>query len=109
MSGSKTPDIPLGANACGPSCIPFGANRQWGGAYIPKGKTTKQAIVLLAYHDFYGPSHIWANVSTDGGKTYGAPIDIMASFTSAAAAQAAVALANSSCSTIPIGAGISWA
>ena len=30
-------------------------------------------------------------------------------FTSAAASQAAVALANSSCSTVPIGAGIAWA
>src|SRR5436305_2373784 len=43
-----------GANICGTSCNPFGVDRQWEDAYIPKGKTTKKALVVLAYHDFYG-------------------------------------------------------
>jgi hypothetical protein len=96
--------INLGANFCGTSCNPFGVDRQWEDAYIPPGKTTKQALVVLAYHDFYGPSHIWANISTDGGKTFGPPINIFANGNPNE--QNLWALANSSCSTVPTGARI---
>jgi hypothetical protein len=96
--------INLGANICGTSCNPFGVDRQWEDAYISPGKTTKQALVVLAYHDFYGPSHIWANISTDGGKTFGAPINIFANGNPNE--QNLWALANTSCSTVPAGARI---
>jgi hypothetical protein len=33
------------------------------------------------YHDFFGPSQIWVNVSNDGGKTFGPPTDILTSLT----------------------------
>lgn len=99
--------INLGANFCGTSCNPFGVDRQWEDAYIPAGKTTKQALVVLAYHDFYGPSHIWANISTDGGKTFGPPINIFANGNPNE--QNLWALANSSCSTVPTGARIAKA
>ena len=104
--GNNSTNIQLGSNACGTSCSPFGVDRQWGAAYIPPGGTTKTALVVLGYHDFYGPSHIWVNISHDGAATFGAPIDVMENFTQASAAQAAVALASSSCSTVPIGVGI---
>ncbi len=91
-----------GANVCGTSCNPFGVDRQWTDAYIPKGKTTKNATVLLAYHDFYGPSHIWFNISTDGGKTYGPSENI---FQHGDPNQNTLwALANSDCNTVPTGA-----
>ena len=109
MYGDNAANILLGSNACGTSCNPFGVDRQWGAAYIPPGGTTNTALVVLAYHDFYGPSHIWANVSHDGGAAFGAPIDVMANFTQTGADQAAIALADSSCSTVPIGAGIAQA
>ena len=44
---------------------PFLVDREWTDAYIPRGKTTKQARVYIGYHDF-GPSIIWVNVSKDG-------------------------------------------
>jgi hypothetical protein len=95
-----------GANVCGTSCNPFGVDRQWEDAYIPKGKTTKQALVVLAYHDFYGPSSIWFNISTDGGKTFGPSTNIFASTTPQNGPKAAVALADSACNTVPAGARI---
>jgi hypothetical protein len=90
-----------GANVCGTSCQPFGVDRQWTDAYIPPGKTTNNALVVLGYHDFYGPSSIWVNVSTDGGKTYGPSTNVLANFVPTAADQAAIAEADSSCSTVP--------
>ena len=109
MYGNNNVDLAAGSNACGTSCNPFGVDRQWGAAYIPPGGTTSTALVALAYHDFYGPSQIWVNVSNDGGKSFGSPIDVMANFTLNGADQAAVALANSACNTVPIGAEISRA
>ncbi|HKC77995.1 MAG TPA: hypothetical protein VKB70_06385, partial [Gaiellaceae bacterium] len=56
--GTNAANIVLGGNVCGTSCSPFGVDRQWGAAYIPPGGTTNTATVVLAYHDFYGPSQI---------------------------------------------------
>src|SRR5579884_2748402 len=92
-----------GANVCGTSCQPFGVDRQWEDAYIPKGKTTSNALVVLAYHDFYGPSSIWFNISTNGGKTFGPSTDIFANTTPQNGPTAAVALADSACNTVPAG------
>jgi hypothetical protein len=61
----------------GASSQPFMVDRPWGDAYVPPGKTTKQAEVVLMYHDF-GPSQIWVNISHDGGRTFGAPVDVIA-------------------------------
>jgi hypothetical protein len=94
----------MGANICGTSCQPFGVDRQWTDAYIPKGKTTNQALVVLAYHDFYGPSHIWYNISTDGAKTFGQSENL---FAHANPSETALwSLANSDCNTVPTGARI---
>jgi hypothetical protein len=72
---------------------PLFVDRQWVDAWIPPGKTTKQATVALMYHDF-GPSQIWVSTSTDGGKTFGVPVDAISSPEAEAA---------SACSTIPGG------
>jgi hypothetical protein len=101
--GNNNVDAAGGSNICGTSCSPFGVDRPWGDAYIPPGGTTKNATVVLMYHDFYGPSQIWVNVSTDGGKTFGPPIDILANLTSNGADAGAVALADSACNTVPAG------
>jgi len=82
------------ANSDNASNQPMFVDRQWAGAWIPPGKTTDQADVYLSYHDF-GPSQIWVNVSTDGGKTFGPPIDVIAA---SAPAQAATF-----CNSIPGG------
>jgi hypothetical protein len=92
-----------GTNVCGTSCSPFGVDRPWAGAYIPPGGTTDTALVALMYHDFYGPSQIWVNISTDGGKTFGPPINVLANFTPGSAQQDAVAQADSACNTVPTG------
>ena len=107
--GNNNVNLAAGSNLCGTSCNPFGVDRQWGAAYIPPGGTTQTATVALAYHDFYGPSQIWVNISRNGAKTFGQPIDVMGSFTLNGADQAAVALANSACNTVPIGVEISRA
>jgi hypothetical protein len=104
--GNNQIDTGTGTDVCGTSCSPFGVDRQWVDAYIPPHGTTSNAIVALAYHDFYGPSQIWVNISTDGGKTYGPPTDVLANLTSAGTSQAAVAQADSACNTVPIGARI---
>jgi hypothetical protein len=107
--GNNAVDLAAGTNTCGTSCNPFGVDRQWGSAYIAPGGTTHTALVALAYHDFYGPSQIWVNVSHNGGSTFGDPVDVMANFTTNGADQAAVALADSACNTVPIGADIARA
>src|ERR1700751_1791952 len=99
MDGNNTIDSG-GTNVCGTSCSPFGVDRDWADAYIPPHGTTSTATVVLMYHDFFGPSQIWVNVSTDGGKTFGPPEDILANFTSNSADQAAVAQADSACNTV---------
>lgn len=101
--GTNTIDVAGGSNLCGTSCQPFGVDRDWADAYIPPGGTTNTARVVLMYHDFYGPSQIWVNVSTDGGKTFGPPVDILANLTSNGTDQGAVAQADSACNTVPAG------
>jgi hypothetical protein len=83
------------ANVYGPSATdsPFLMDREWTDAYIPPGKTTKQARVYIGYHDF-GPSIIWVNVSKDGGKTFSQQKSVISDTT---------AQANSFCNTIPGG------
>jgi hypothetical protein len=106
LYGDNAIDIVAGTNVCGTSCSPFGVDRQWGAAYIPPGGTTNTALVALAYHDFFGPSQIWVNISRNGGSTFGDPIDVLANLTADGADQGAVALADSACNTVPIGAAI---
>jgi len=71
MYGNNNVNLAASTNLCGTSCSPFGVDRQWGAANIPAGGSTNTATVILMYHDFYGPSQIWINVSIDGGKTFG--------------------------------------
>jgi hypothetical protein len=61
----------------GASSQPFATDRPWADAYVPRGATTSRALAALMYHDFV-PSQIWVNISTDGGKTFGAPTDVIA-------------------------------
>jgi hypothetical protein len=72
---------------------PFLVDRMWTDAWIPPGKTTKQSMVCMSYHDF-GPGTVWASCSLDGGKTYDAPVDVI---------NDPVAIADSYCDTIPGG------
>lgn len=78
----------------GDSSQPFFVDRPWLDAYVPSRKTTTQAEVVLEYHDF-GPSQIWVNVSKNGGKTFGAPVDVLAGSPQAEEA--------SFCNTVPAG------
>jgi len=98
--------IDVAGNVCGTSCSPFGVDRPWADAYVPAGGTTSTATVVLMYHDFFGPSQIWVNVSTDGGRTYGPPIDVLANLTAQGANPGVVAQADSACNTVPAGARI---
>ena len=97
-----TPSVP----ACGStSCSPFGVDRPWVAASIPAGGTTNTAEVVLMYHDFFGPSQIWVNISTDGGKTFGRPQEVLASpaVTPGAIAGTLVAQGYTFCNTVPSG------
>jgi hypothetical protein len=107
--GNNEIDIAAEADLCGTSCSPFAVDRPWGAAYIPPHATTSGALVVLAYHDLAGPTQIWVNVSTDGGKTFSAPKDVLASFTSNGADQGVIAQADSACNTVPAGAAIAKA
>jgi hypothetical protein len=94
---------------CGTSCSPFGVDRDWVAASILQpGAGTDKAEVVLMYHDFYGPSQIWVNISTDGGKTFGPPQNVLASpaFTPGAIAGTVVAQGYTMCNTVPAGVGI---
>src|SRR5258708_9371125 len=54
---------------CATSCNPFGVDRDWtDAAILPPNTTTDNAEVVLMYHDFYGPTQIWVNISQDAGK-----------------------------------------
>jgi hypothetical protein len=55
---------------------PFLVDRQWTDAYIPVGLTTDEAQVYEMYHD-WGPGQIWVSASSDGGKTFGLPVDVI--------------------------------
>jgi len=93
---------------CGTSCSPFGVDRDWVAASIPTGQTTAGAEVVLMYHDFYGPSQIWVNISQDGGATFGPPQEVLASpaVTPGAVSGTLVAQGYTFCNTVPAGVGI---
>jgi hypothetical protein len=94
---------------CATSCSPFGVDRDWVAASILNGTTnTAKAEVVLMYHDFYGPSQIWVNISKDGGKTFGAPQEVLAgpAITPGAITGTLVAQGYTFCNTIPAGVGI---
>lgn len=65
-------------SSTGATSQPFAVDRQWTDAWIPPGKTTNDARVYISYHDF-GPSQVWVNTSTDGGRTFGPPVDVVQS------------------------------
>jgi len=94
---------------CGTSCSPFGVDRDWVAASIltPAIPNT-QAEVVLMYHDFYGPSQIWVNISHDGGASFGPPQEVLASpaVTPGAVAGTLVAQGYTFCNTVPAGVGI---
>jgi hypothetical protein len=60
------------------------------------------------YHDFYGPSQIWVNISRDGGATFGAPQEVLASpaVTPGAVTGTLVAQGYTFCNTVPAGVAI---
>jgi hypothetical protein len=94
---------------CATSCNPFGVDRDWVAASIlPPATTTAQAEVVLMYHDFYGPSQIWVNISHDGGATFGLPKDVLSEpkVTKGAVAGTLVAQGYTFCNTVPAGVGI---
>src|SRR2546421_11240388 len=94
---------------CGTSCSPFGVDRDWVAASIlPPATKTSEAEVVLMYHDFYGPSQIWVNISHDGGATFGAPQEVLASpaVTAGNVAGPLVAQGYTFCNTVPAGVGI---
>ena len=93
---------------CATSCSAFGVDRDWVAASIPSGGTTSTAEVVLMYHDFYGPSQIWVNISHDGGATFGAPREVLAApaITPGAVTGTLVAQGYTFCNTVPAGVGI---
>jgi len=56
----------------------FEVDRPWTDAWIPPGKTTREARVYMNYHDF-APSQVWVNASRDGGRTFGSAVDVVSS------------------------------
>jgi hypothetical protein len=90
---------------CGTSCSAFGVDRPWVDAWIPPGGTTNTAKVVLMYHDIYGPSQIWVNISNDGGATFGPAQDVLASpaVTQNAVTGTLAAQGYSFCNTVPAG------
>ncbi len=94
---------------CATSCSPFGVDRDWVAASIlPPATTTAGAEVVLMYHDFYGPSQIWVNISHDGGATFGPPVEVLAApaVTPGAVAGTLVAQGYTFCNTVPAGVAI---
>src|SRR5438067_345294 len=94
---------------CGTSCSPFGVDRDWVAASILQpGAGTSKAEVVLMYHDFYGPSQIWVNISHDGGSTFGLPQEVLATpaVTPGAVTGTLVAQGYTFCNTVPAGVGI---
>lgn len=72
---------------------PFMTDRQWLAVYSPPGTPSDQTRLYLTYHDF-GPDQMWVNTSTDGGETWGLPVDVITSIG---------AVADSFCDTVPAG------
>ena len=99
----------VNSQTCGTSCSPFGVDRDWLAASLPyKGAPTSKAHVVLMYHDFYGPSSIWVNISTDGGKTFSRTQNVMIppAATPGAVSGSLEAEGYTFCSTVPAGVGI---
>lgn len=97
------------STVCATSCSPFGVDRDWLAARIlAPNKTTNKAEVVLMYHDFYGPSSIWVNISKDGGKTFGATTNAIAGpgFSPGSVPGTLEAEGYTFCSTVPAGVGI---
>ena len=97
------------ASSCGTSCSPFGVDRDWIAASVPKkGDPTSKAVVALMYHDFYGPTSIWINKSVDGGRTFTQLDNVMATpaITPGAISGSIDASGYTFCSTVPAGVGI---
>jgi len=97
------------ASSCGTSCSPFGVDRDWIAASVPKkGDSTSKAVVALMYHDFYGPTSIWINKSVDGGKTFSQIDNVMATpaITPGGVSGSLEAEGYTFCSTVPAGVGI---
>ena len=85
------------------------SSRDWVAASIlPPATQTSQAEVVLMYHDFYGPSQIWVNISHDGGATFGPPQEVLATpaVRPGAVAGTLVAQGYTFCNTVPAGVGI---
>lgn len=94
---------------CATSCNAFGVDRDWVAASIlPPATTTAQAEVVLMYHDFYGPSQIWVNISHDGGATFGPPQEVLAgpAVKPGAVTGTLVAQGYTFCNTVPAGVAI---
>jgi hypothetical protein len=90
-----------GNNVCGTSCNPFGVDRQWVDATTQSGLSSGQtgSLVGISYHDFSAQSHIYINLSKDGGQTYSPPEDIVANLNPGTTA--ATVIADTACSTVP--------
>ena len=94
-------------SVCGTSCSPFGVDRDWVAASIPPPfSDTGHAEVVLMYHDFFGPSEIWTNISHDGGATFGPPAPVLATAVNGNPATAVVVGAETFCNTVPAGVAI---
>src|SRR5438105_8675820 len=94
---------------CATSCSPFGVDRDWVAASIlPPATQSSQAEVVLMYHDFFGPSQIWVNISHDGGATFGLPQEVLASpaVTPGTITGTLVAQGYTFCNTVPAGVAI---
>jgi len=99
----------LNADQCATSCSPFGVDRDWlAASTLKKGDPTSKAEVVLMYHDFYGPTSIWVNISKDGGKTFSKVDNVMATpaVTPGAVTGSLEAEGYTFCSTVPAGVGI---
>jgi hypothetical protein len=99
----------LPSSTCGTSCSPFGVDRDWLAASLPSPHaSTKQAKVVLMYHDFYGPSSIWVNISTDGGAHFTRTTNVIVppAATPGAVSGSLESEGYTFCSTVPAGVGI---
>jgi hypothetical protein len=81
------------------TCNEFGVDRDWTDAYIPAGGSATNGEVVIMYHDFYGPSHIWVNISNDDAATFGGAEDVLTHLVPSASA--ALSIADTACSTVP--------
>jgi hypothetical protein len=99
----------LSSSTCGTSCSPFGVDRDWLAASLPSPHApTSKATVVLMYHDFYGPSSIWINKSTDGGANFTQTTNVLGppAVTPGAISGSIEAEGYTFCSTVPAGVGI---